>query len=384
MTSMLASVANADEAALVVRGGADIVDFKDPRRGAIGAVDFETAEACARAVGDAARTSATLGDPPYQPEDLVARARAFAALGVDTLKLALDLPALERLHAPLVTLAREVKLVAMLFVDEAPDFGLLPRFAQIGFAGAMLDTRRKGEGRLLTYLDMARLDAFCASCRAAGLSAGLAGSLEPPDIPRLLLISPDILGFRGALCADRDRIQAIDGDAVALVRDLIPRERAPTAAAANVDWLFLGRGLVAESESEDDLDRIFVRDFVIEAEIGAYDFERGRRQRVAFDVEARVARASVEPKDMRAIFSYDLILDAIRIIAAHGHHEFVEGLAESVAASVLGHDRARVVRIVARKLDVIDGAVGVEIVRRRVATQAALLPHPLAQGSPGR
>ena len=36
-----------------------------------------------------------------------------------------------------------------------------------------------------------------------------------------------------------------------------------------------------------------------------------------------------------------------------------------MAAIVLRHERARAVKIVARKLDVIDGAVGVEIVRRR-------------------
>ena len=84
---------------------------------------------------------------------------------------------------------------------------------------------------------------------------------------------------------------------------------------------------------------------------------------------------------MRAIFSYDVILDAIRIVAAQGHHEFVEGLAEAVAAMVLAHERARSVRIVARKLDVIDGAVGVEIVRRRAAAGAAVAPVPYRTGA---
>ncbi len=77
---------------------------------------------------------------------------------------------------------------------------------------------------------------------------------------------------------------------------------------------------------------------------------------------------------MRAIFSYDVILDAIRIVAAQGHHEFVEGFAEAVSAVVLRHERARAVKIVARKLDVIDGAVGVEILRRRAAAGEASTP----------
>ena len=369
MTLMLASVADAEEGLLVARGGADIVDFKDPARGAIGAVEPAVVAQALRALGGAARSSATLGDPPYEPGALVERARALKRAGVDTLKLALDGASLAALRTPLADLAREIGLVGMLFADEAPDFGLIPQLAALGFSGAMLDTRRKGAGRLIDHLDIARLGVFCARCRAVGLTSGLAGSLEPPDIPRLLLVAPDILGFRGALCVARDRVARIDPQAVALVRDLIPRER--VADAPNVDWRLLGRGLAGSDESEDDLDRIFVRDFVIEAEIGAYDFERGRRQRVAFDVEAQVRRAGAEPRDMRAIFSYDVIMDAIRIVAAQGHHEFVEGLAEAVAALVLRHERVRSVRIVARKLDVIDGAVGVEIVRRRAAAAAA-------------
>ena len=375
MTLMLASVADAEEARQVARGGADIVDFKDPSRGAIGAVEPATVAEGVLALDGAARSSATLGDPPYAADALVERARALKRAGVDTLKLALDAASLAALQAPLAELAREIGLVGMLFADEAPDFDLIPQLAALGFAGAMLDTRRKGAGRLIDYLDVARLGVFCARCRAAGLTSGLAGSLEAPDIPRLLLVAPDILGFRGALCVGRDRLARIDGKAVALVRDLIPRER--VADTPNVDWRLLGRGLAGGDEGEDDLDRIFVRDFVIEAEIGAYDFERGRRQRVAFDVEALIRRGGASPSDMRAIFSYDVILDAIRIVAAQGHHEFVEGLAEAVAALVLRHERARSVRIIARKLDVIDGAVGVEIVRRRAAAAAASVPHRL-------
>jgi dihydroneopterin aldolase len=274
------------------------------------------------------------------------------------------------LRDPLAELARETKLVGLMFADEAPDFDLIAQFAALGFAGAMLDTRDKTAGRLIAHLDLPRLTAFCARCRAAGLPSGLAGSLEPPDIPRLLLAAPDVLGFRGALCVARDRVAAIDAQAVALVRDLIPRA-ARAGDAPNIDWRLIGRGLAGGEERDEDLDRIFVRDFVIEAEIGAYDFERGVRQRVAFDVEALIRRAGAGPADMRAIFSYDVILDAIRIVAAQGHHEFVEGLAEAVAAMVLAHERARSVKIVARKLDVIDGAVGVEIVRRRATAGGA-------------
>lgn len=373
MTLMLASVADADEAALATHGGADIVDFKDPTRGAIAAASPEVVAAGVRAVGGRAETSATLGDPPYEAASLAALARGFRASGVDMLKLAVDGPSLTALEQSLATLAREGRTIGLMFADEAPDFGLLPRLAALGFSGAMLDTRAKGAGRLIDYLDVVKLQAFCAAAQALGMTAGLAGSLEPPDIPRLLLTGADALGFRGALCAGRARATRLDPRALALVRDLIPNMRAPRACAHEMDPRHLGLGLIGAEEAEADLDRIFVRDFVVEAEIGAYDFERGRRQRLAFDVEAWVRRAG-DPSDLRSIFSYDVIMDAIRLVSAQGHYAFVEVVAEAVAAIVLTHSRARAVRVVARKLDVISGAVGVDIVRRRAAPPIMPLP----------
>src|SRR5579863_4361749 len=153
MTLMLASVADAEEAALAARGGADIVDFKDPSRGAIGAVTTDVAAAGVGAVGGMAQTSATLGDPPYEETSLIALARALRGAGVEMLKLAVDKAALERLGAPLAALAREGPLIGMLFADEGPDFELIPALKALAFSGAMLDTRRKGAGRLLTVLD---------------------------------------------------------------------------------------------------------------------------------------------------------------------------------------------------------------------------------------
>jgi dihydroneopterin aldolase len=113
-----------------------------------------------------------------------------------------------------------------------------------------------------------------------------------------------------------------------------------------------------------------VRDFVVSAQIGAYDFERGIRQRVVFDVEALVRRAGAHPDDMRSIFSYDVILDAIRLVVGRGHVDFVETFAEEVAAVLLQHARVRSVRINVRKLDVIEGEVGIEIRRERASGSA--------------
>ncbi len=382
MTRMLASVADAAEAEVVLRFGADIVDLKDTSKGSLGAVTLETARAVLALLARRRETSATLGDPPYEEAALLDRARALAALGVDTLKLGIDQRVIWRCGDGLKALAGDVALVGMLFADDEPDFALLPQLAALGFKGAMLDTRNKSRGRLLDHFDVPRLDSFCSQCRAAGLVSGLAGSLEAPDVPRLLLVRPDLLGFRGALCRNHDRGGQIDPHAVTLIRDLIPRERPEADASPKIDWRLLARGIIGGRESDSEIDRVFVRDFVVAARIGAYDFERSAPQRVLFEVDASVRRATSQADDMRAIFSYDVILDAIRLVVGRGHVEFVETLAEEVAAILLRHARVRSVRVNVRKMDVIQGAVGVEIIRERASSVAEARSPPAAGRAP--
>ena len=374
MTRMLASVADAAEADVVAQLGADVVDLKDARQGALGAVPLDAAREAVAAVARRCETSAALGDPPYEGDALLADARAFAAMGVDTVKLAVDASTLHCLGDSLSGLARDVGLVGMMFADDNPDFALLAKLSGLGFKGAMLDTRDKTRGRLIAHIDVVRLNQFCAQCRALNLMSGLAGSLEAPDVPRLLLVGPDVLGFRGALCHRHDRRGGIDPQAVALIRDLIPRERPDPDASPKIDWRLLARGIIGGRDQEGELDRVFVRDFVVSAAIGAYDYERAIRQRVVFEVEALVRRAGAHPDDMRSIFSYDVILDAIRLVVGRGHVDFVETLAEEVAAVLLQHARVRSIRVNIRKLDVIEGAVGIEIRRERASGMADVRP----------
>ncbi len=374
MTRMLASVADAAEAEVALQFGAAIIGLKDPTSGSLGAVTLETAKAAIGLVAGRQETSAALGDPPYDEAGLLERARALTAMGVNYLKLAVDRRTIERCGDGLKSLSRGAALVGMMFADDEPDFALLTELPGLGFSGVMLDTRNKSRGRLLAHLDVARLDAFCSQCRAGGLISGLAGSLEAPDVPRLLLVRPDVLGFRGALCRNHDRGGAIDPQAVMLIRDLIPRERPDADASPKIDWRLLARGIIGGRDHESEIDRVFVRDFVVSARIGAYDFERDAPQRVLFDVDVQVRRVAAHADDMRAVFSYDVILDAIRLVVGRSHVELVETLAEEVAVILLRDARVRSVRVNVRKLDVIDGSVGVEILRERASSFGAARP----------
>jgi FolB domain-containing protein len=374
MTLMLASVTNPAEAEAVRAGGADIIDLKDPAKGALGVLDAAVAADIVRSVGKRRPVSAAAGAALGAPWVLVDAVAAMAATGVDYVKVGFspDKAGADCVRA-LGPHASNSKLVGVLFADCAPDLDLLALMANNGFTGAMLDTAKKGAGRLLDHMDVAALDRFIDRCRENGLTSGLAGSLEPPDVPRLLPLQPNYLGFRGSLCQGRAREAAIDAASVRIIRDLIPREADGQCGSgeAGLDWrLRLGRGYVsAKGLVETDL--IFVHDLVLPCAIGAYDFERIQNQNVRFNIDVEVRRNERRFDDMRGVFSYDVIIDAIKIILGRGHVDLIETLASGIADEILCYPRVARVCVRVEKLDVVRGTVGIEIKRERAAEQTA-------------
>ncbi len=365
MTLMLASVADAAEAGIALIEGADILDLKDPTQPPLGTLDLATVRAAVAAVGGRRPVSAVAGTPDLSVAEIAAAARTLVAAGVDYVKIGLFPGAANAVIEALRPLAAKVNLVAVLFADLPHDFSLLVALAAAGFKGAMLDTAAKDGRRLLNHIDIAGLEAFVDLCHDAKLLAGLAGSLQPPDVSRLLPLGPDILGFRGTLCAEHKRTQRIDPVQVKLVRALIPREAGELDEETKVDWRLLSaRGYSRDTEQK-DTDRVFLHDLVLPVAIGAYDFERNRTQRVRFNVDIDVRRVGHHAEDMRDVFSYDLIIDAIRLILSRGHVDLVETLAERIADALLAQPRVDCVKVRVEKLDVVEASVGIEIKRER-------------------
>ena len=393
MTSFLASVANCDEARIACEQGADFIDAKDPTVGALGALSLLSLRQIVEEVGGRAPVSAVAGDLPMDPETIVAAGRALAGTGIGYLKIGLFPGASrEKCILALAELAARVKIIGVMFADGGADASLAPVMKQSGFAGAMIDTAKKREKGLLELYDPTALRAFVDAFHAQGLLVGLAGSLELPDIPRLLPLAPDFLGFRGALCGANGRAGRISAEAVRLVRQLIPRDSgsgSAAKAASRADY----RVLAAQCFSSDQrksgaaTDRIFVRDFVLPVRVGAYAREQENPQRVRFNVDIDVKRLDHVPEDMRDVLSYDVVTDGIGMIVADEHITLVETLAERVAALVLEHPRVARVIVRVEKLDIRPGSVGVEIMRERVAESSAvhnLFPGPVAWSEPKR
>ena len=222
---LLASVTSEAEARLAAVHGADIVDCKNPAEGALGALALETVSAIRCAIPDHVPVSATIGDLSPEPGPVLEAARAMAATGADIVKIGFfpggDADATIR-HLGR-HLAPATPLVAVLMADAALDLALVPALGEAGFAGVMLDTAAKDGRTLLDHRGRDELAAFLDAARAAGLMAGLAGSLRLAQIPDLLALGPDVLGFRGALCRASDRLGALDTEALGAVRRAIPR-----------------------------------------------------------------------------------------------------------------------------------------------------------------
>lgn len=113
-------------------------------------------------------------------------------------------------------------------------------------------------------------------------------------------------------------------------------------------------------------DRISLRDHLVEADIGAFQQERGQKQRLRFNVVVEV-RPVAEPlaDDVDRILSYDRITEAIADELAAERLNLLETLAERVAERILAEPAAMRIFIRIEKLDVGPYALGVEIMRAR-------------------
>jgi hypothetical protein len=233
---LLVSVVDAGEARVAAAAGADVIDVKDPSRGALGAVAPPVVRAVREATPPHLPVSAALGDGPFTPVMAAALAAAAAEAGAAFVKLGLRRTSPRAARASLAavraSLPAAVRLVAAGFADferaGAPRPCDLPGLAAAaGADGCLLDTAVKDGRGLFHWLDDGALAAFVAGCRAHGLLAALAGSLRAEDLGRLAPLGPDLVGVRGAACAG-DRVGGrVDAERVrALVR---AREGRPAA-----------------------------------------------------------------------------------------------------------------------------------------------------------
>lgn len=245
---LLVSVRAASEVGAALRGGADIIDAKDPSAGPMGRPGAAALAAIAAEVPEGVPFSVALGElrSPVEARMLARRASAVRG-GPRWLKAALveatDAAGVERLAragaSSLATHAPGAGFVLALFADRPFDPALATpagaaRLAATGIAGVLVDTAAKHGARLVDRWPLARLAEWVGCWRDAGLLVALAGRLDPEAIDRLRPVAPDIVGVRGAAC-DGGRDGEVSEARVRALRDALgyaPSSAGSVAASA--------------------------------------------------------------------------------------------------------------------------------------------------------
>lgn len=225
MTALLVSVRSAAEAEAALRGGAALIDVKEPAHGSLGRASDPTIADVVRTVAGRRPVSAALGEFVETCCDALpscVQELSYLKWGLSHYADHEDDIWRDELDLALFGLAAvqpRCRVVAVAYADwlraEAPTPDKICSFAiEHGTGAFLLDTWHKDGSTLLDWLSMAEIERIRDRCRAADVSLALAGSLGPAEIRSLRPLRPDWFAVRGAVCRDRQRDAAIDAEAV--------------------------------------------------------------------------------------------------------------------------------------------------------------------------
>ena len=216
---LLISPKDEKEAAEAIAGGADIIDVKNPKEGALGANFPWIIKRIREITPKNIEVSCTLGDVPNLPGAMSLAALGAATTGVDYIKAGLyglkteeDAVYLTRSVTRAVRdFDSSIKVVITGYAD-ASRVGsvnpmLIPDITHKAQADiAMIDTAIKDGKNLFTFLTINQLRSFADTAHDHGLKAALAGSLKKEDLPAVYALGADVAGLRGAACTRGDRV----------------------------------------------------------------------------------------------------------------------------------------------------------------------------------
>jgi 7,8-dihydroneopterin aldolase/epimerase/oxygenase len=121
------------------------------------------------------------------------------------------------------------------------------------------------------------------------------------------------------------------------------------------------------ADAERGIRHVFIRDLVLEAQIGVWRHEEGKHQPVRINVDLAVEDLIDLGDDLAKVVDYGGIDKKIRALIAQGHIRLVETLAERIAAACFEDPRVKTARVRVEKLHALADAesAGVEIERTR-------------------
>jgi uncharacterized protein (UPF0264 family) len=218
LTLLLVSSTNVEETNAAIRGGADIIDVKNPEEGSLGANFPWVIAEIRKATPANVPLSASIGDFPNLPGSAALAALGALKAGADIIKVGLKGPRdaesaaylLQQVVKAVKGESGSARVVACAYGDfrraRTIDFSILPKIAkEAGADVVMIDTAVKDGKPITDFLGMSELRAFVDEAHSNGLWAALAGSLKYWEIKTLRGLGPDVIGVRGAVCEGGDR-----------------------------------------------------------------------------------------------------------------------------------------------------------------------------------
>jgi len=210
---------NEKEALEAIAGGADIIDVKNPKEGALGANYPWVIKRIKEVTPKNLEVSCTLGEVGNLPGSVSLAALGAASLGVDYIKVGLyGIKTPKEATFLLQTVSKAAKecnpkiKIAVAGYADAEKIGaidplLIPEIAnKAQVEVAMLDTSTKDGKNLFDYLTIEQLKKFVDLAHSFGLKTALAGSLRKQDLPIVYGLGTDIAGLRGAACTNSNRV----------------------------------------------------------------------------------------------------------------------------------------------------------------------------------
>jgi len=215
---LLVSVVDAEEALEALRGGADIIDVKNPLEGSLGACPPRIVNEVKEAVMGKAEVSAAIGDAPNLPGTISLAALGAAVSGADYVKVGVYGPKsledavtlLKGVREAVKSYSDRVRVVAASYADYLRSGCLDPgKVLEAAYKAEvdvwMVDTKVKDGKTLFHFMDPGLLKSMVNKAHELGLMAAIAGSLTHREAPLICETGADVVGFRGAAC-EGDRV----------------------------------------------------------------------------------------------------------------------------------------------------------------------------------
>jgi (5-formylfuran-3-yl)methyl phosphate synthase len=235
---LMISVVSVDEAREALRGGAEILDIKNPAEGSLGAQSPGLIKDICKHFSGETEISAAIGDMPHLPGTAALAALGAAVCGADYVKVGLYGA---RNEADAVALLREAQqavrefdtaVIAAVYADYRRAGTLNPEClphiaAEAGVQGCLVDTAIKDGRTLFDFLDPETLCLLAEQAHAAGLLFALAGALSEQDLQPANDLGADVVGLRTAACRNNQRSGPLEAARVQKLHECIGKSKPP-------------------------------------------------------------------------------------------------------------------------------------------------------------